>query len=84
MQAEEVEVVSCAPCVDLMPATCTVRPLAASQQLQYSHFGEIYKGRVLASRHVTDTMCVDHVRCGHEGGGGTPHQEHQDTRRYEG
>ena len=39
---------SCAPCVDLMPTTCTVRPLAASQQLQYSHFGEIYKGRVLA------------------------------------
>ena len=39
---------SCAPCVDLMPTTCTVRPLAASQQLQYSHFGEIYKGWVLA------------------------------------
>ena len=41
-QAEEVEVVSCQPCVDLMPCACTVRPLSGG--LQFSHYGQVYKG----------------------------------------
>ena len=41
-QAEEVEVVGCSPCVELMACSCKVKPLATS--LRFSHYGEVYRG----------------------------------------
>ena len=43
-QAEEVEILSCAPCTEFVSCACTVRGVEGP--IKYEHYADIYKGRI--------------------------------------
>ena len=43
-QAEEVEILGCAPCTEFVSCACTVRGVEGP--IKYEHYADIYKGRI--------------------------------------